>query len=92
MVHASNERPKPIESACRGPRRQRNCRLSLPQSPRLVSFTMFSVAFSTACYTEFTLRANIAMAAALSIVLGVITWLVLNISRSLAGSTVAAAG
>ncbi len=43
-------------------------------------------------YTEFTLRANIAMAAALSIVLGVITWLVLNISRSLAGSTVAAAG
>ena len=43
-------------------------------------------------YTEFTLRANIAMAAALSIVLGVITWLVLNVSRSLAGSTVAAAG
>lgn len=43
-------------------------------------------------YTEFTLRANIAMAAALSIVLGVITWLALNIARSLAGSTVAAAG
>ncbi len=43
-------------------------------------------------YTEFTLRANIATAAALSIVLGFITWLVLNIARSLAGSTVAAAG
>lgn len=43
-------------------------------------------------YTEFTLRANIAMAAALSIVLGVITWLALNAARSLAGSTVAAAG
>jgi len=43
-------------------------------------------------YTEFTLRANIAMAAALSIVLGVITWLALTVSRSMAGSTVAAAG
>jgi putative spermidine/putrescine transport system permease protein len=42
-------------------------------------------------YTEFTLRANIAMASALSIVLGIITWLVLNVTRSLAGSTVAAA-
>ena len=43
-------------------------------------------------YTEFTLRANIATAAALSIVLGLITWMVLNIARSMAGSTVAAAG
>jgi len=43
-------------------------------------------------YTEFTLRANIATAAALSIVLGLITWFVLTIARSLAGSTVAAAG
>ena len=43
-------------------------------------------------YTEFTLRANIAMAAALSIVLGVITWVALNLARSLAGSSVAAAG
>lgn len=43
-------------------------------------------------YTEFTLRANIAMAAALSIVLGIITWLVLSIARSMAGSTVSAAG
>jgi putative spermidine/putrescine transport system permease protein len=43
-------------------------------------------------YTEFTLRANIAMAAALSIILGLITWVALNMARSLAGSTVAAAG
>ena len=43
-------------------------------------------------YTEFTLNANIAMAAALSIVLGLITWVALNAARSLAGSTVAAAG
>lgn len=43
-------------------------------------------------YTEFTLRANIAMAAALSIVLGAITWAALNLARSLAGTTVAAAG
>ena len=43
-------------------------------------------------YTEFTLRANIAMAAALSIVLGLITWVALNTARSIAGSTVAAAG
>lgn len=43
-------------------------------------------------YTEFTLRANIAVAAALSIVLGLITWIALNLSRSLAGTTVAAAG
>lgn len=42
-------------------------------------------------YTEFTLNANIATAAALSIVLGAITWLALYISRSIAGSTVAAA-
>ena len=43
-------------------------------------------------YTEFTLNANISMAAALSIVLGLITWVALNAARSLAGSTVAAAG
>ncbi|MEE9335700.1 MAG: ABC transporter permease [Granulosicoccaceae bacterium] len=43
-------------------------------------------------YTEFTLRANIATAAALSIVLGIITWIVLSIARSFAGSSVAAAG
>jgi putative spermidine/putrescine transport system permease protein len=43
-------------------------------------------------YTEFTLQANIAMASALSIVLGLITWAALNAARSIAGSTVAAAG
>lgn len=42
-------------------------------------------------YTEFTLSANIAMAAALSFVLGVATWGVLALARSAAGSTVAAA-
>lgn len=42
-------------------------------------------------YTEFTLNANIATAAALSIVLGIITWIALYAARSLAGSTVAAA-
>lgn len=43
-------------------------------------------------YTEFTLIANIAMAAALSIVLGVITWVALSLARAAAGNTVAAAG
>jgi len=43
-------------------------------------------------YTEFTLSANIAMAAALSFVLGALTWLVLALARTAAGATVAAAG
>lgn len=43
-------------------------------------------------YTEFTLQANIAMAAALSFVLGVVTWLVLGFARSAAGASVAASG
>jgi putative spermidine/putrescine transport system permease protein len=43
-------------------------------------------------YTEFTLQANIAMAAALSFVLGVITWAVLAIARTASGNSVAAAG
>ncbi|BBK37354.1 ABC transporter permease [Allostella sp. ATCC 35155] len=42
-------------------------------------------------YTEFTLQANIAMAAALSFVLGIVTWLALSLARSLAGTSVAAA-
>src|SRR5262249_62392763 len=41
-------------------------------------------------YTEFTLRANIVVAAALSIILGGITWLALALARSAAGSSVAA--
>ncbi len=43
-------------------------------------------------YTEFTLEANIATAAALSFVLGAVTWVVLAVARTAAGSTVAAAG
>jgi len=42
-------------------------------------------------YTEFTLNANLAIAASLSIVLGFVTWLVLALARSAAGSGVAAA-
>ena len=42
-------------------------------------------------YTEFTLSANIATAAALSFVLGLATWAVLALARQAAGSTVAAA-
>ncbi len=41
-------------------------------------------------YTEFTLQANIAMAAALSFLLGLITWAALALARTLAGGTVAA--
>ena len=43
-------------------------------------------------YTEFTLQANIAMAAALSFVLGAVTWLALALARAAAGASVAAAG
>lgn len=43
-------------------------------------------------YTEFTLSANIAMASALSILLGLVTWVLLLIARSLSGTTVAAGG
>jgi putative spermidine/putrescine transport system permease protein len=43
-------------------------------------------------YTEFTLNANFATAASLSLVLGAITWLALALARSAAGATVAAAG
>ena len=43
-------------------------------------------------YTEFTLSANIAMVAALSIVLGIVTWALLLIARSISGTTVAAGG
>jgi putative spermidine/putrescine transport system permease protein len=43
-------------------------------------------------YTEFTLSANIAMAAALSVGLGLVAWAILALARSLGGNTVAAAG
>jgi len=43
-------------------------------------------------YTEFTLSANIAMASALSVLLGLVTWLLLLAARSFTGTTVAAGG
>ncbi|WP_420340051.1 ABC transporter permease [Roseibium sp.] len=43
-------------------------------------------------YTEFTLSANIAMASALSVILGLVTWGLLFVARSFAGTTVAAGG
>jgi putative spermidine/putrescine transport system permease protein len=43
-------------------------------------------------YTEFTLSANIAMAAALSVMLGVVTWAILFVARSFTGATVVAGG
>lgn len=41
-------------------------------------------------YTEFTLNANMVTAAGLSIVLGIVTWIVLYVARSVSGSAVAA--
>jgi len=43
-------------------------------------------------YTEFTLDANIAMASALSVGLGLVAWAMLALARSFTGTTVAAAG
>ena len=43
-------------------------------------------------YTEFTLSANIATAAALSVGLGAVAWAMLALARSVGGNTVAAAG
>ena len=43
-------------------------------------------------YTEFTLSANIAMAAALSVGLGLVAWAAIALARSFAGATNAAAG
>lgn len=43
-------------------------------------------------YTEFTLQANVAMAAALSFILGAITWAVLALARTATGRAIAAAG
>jgi putative spermidine/putrescine transport system permease protein len=43
-------------------------------------------------YTEFTLGANVAMAAALSVGLGVVAWAILAMARSFAGTAIAAAG
>jgi putative spermidine/putrescine transport system permease protein len=43
-------------------------------------------------YTEFTLSANIAVAAALSVGLGLVAWAALALARAFSGGTVAAAG
>jgi putative spermidine/putrescine transport system permease protein len=43
-------------------------------------------------YTEFTLAANVGMAAALSLALGLVTWIALALARSVSGGAVAAAG
>ena len=43
-------------------------------------------------YTEFTLSANIAMAAALSVGLGLVAWAILALARALGSANVAAAG
>jgi putative spermidine/putrescine transport system permease protein len=43
-------------------------------------------------YTEFTLSANFAIAAALSVGLGLVTWAILALARCFGGNTVAAAG
>jgi putative spermidine/putrescine transport system permease protein len=43
-------------------------------------------------YTEFTLSANIAMAAALSVGLGLVAWAILALARAFGSATVAAAG
>jgi putative spermidine/putrescine transport system permease protein len=43
-------------------------------------------------YTEFTLAANFSTSAALSVGLGIITWLILALARSFSGNAVAAAG
>jgi len=45
-----------------------------------------------AIYTEFTLAANVAMASALSVLLGIVTWATLLVARYFAGNTAAAAG
>ena len=42
-------------------------------------------------YNEFTLNANIAVASALSVILGVLTWVVLALARNFTGAGVAAA-
>lgn len=43
-------------------------------------------------YTEFTLAANVATAAALSLVLGIVTWIALVLARQASGGAVAASG
>ncbi|TAL90271.1 MAG: ABC transporter permease subunit [Candidimonas sp.] len=43
-------------------------------------------------YTEFTLNANLVTAAALSVVLGIVTWAILLLARNVAGTTMSVGG
>jgi putative spermidine/putrescine transport system permease protein len=66
-----------------------------------ISIGAFGTAFTLATdinvlpmtiYTEFTLNANLVTAAALSVVLGLVTWAILMLARNAAGTTLAAGG
>ena len=49
------------------------------------------VVLPTVIYTEFTLNPNIAMTAALSLFLGMITYILLSMARAVGGTSIAAA-
>ncbi|NYT76888.1 ABC transporter permease [Alcaligenaceae bacterium] len=66
-----------------------------------ISIGAFGTAFTLATdinvlpmtiYTEFTLNANLVTAAALSVILGVVTWAILTLARNFAGTTMMAGG
>jgi len=72
-----------------------------PLPPFATAMGAFGTAFTLATnidvlpmliYTEFTLAANFATSAALSVGLGIIAWAILAVARSFSGGTVAAAG
>jgi putative spermidine/putrescine transport system permease protein len=56
------------------------------------AFTLATNMLPMLIYTEFTLSANIAISAALSVGLGLVAWAVLALARSFGGNSVAAAG
>lgn len=66
-----------------------------------ISIGAFGTAFTLATdinvlpmtiYTEFTLNANLVTAAALSVILGIVTWAMLLLARNAAGTTMVAGG
>jgi putative spermidine/putrescine transport system permease protein len=66
-----------------------------------ISIGAFGTAFTLATdinvlpmtiYTEFTLNANLVTAAALSVILGVVTWVILMLARNATGTTMVAGG
>ena len=66
-----------------------------------ISIGAFGTAFTLATdinvlpmtiYTEFTLNANLVTAAALSVILGIVTWAILMLARNVAGTTMVAGG